>query len=158
MTRLLTLLAFAVAFYLALIVGASNAHGGVTQLEAKLPTRITVICEAPLAGYSGGYANIPQREIHLSELVCRTLLNYRPAIWAYSNAPMPWSSAVHVLYHEWWHVQFQTWDEQATDCGAYLITRRMLRRFWNVKPRLVELLYRESWAPVNHYEGLGCKP
>jgi hypothetical protein len=111
------------------------------ELEAKLPTPVTVICNETKA--AGGYAVLSTRTVYLDAKVCSTLLRHKPGLWAFSTSRMPWAMAAQILYHEWWHVAFQTTDEANTDCGTRAIYRNVLRRFWGLRSRLVGLLFAE---------------
>jgi hypothetical protein len=124
-----------------------------SRLETKLPSRVTVEC-----GHPTDHANLLTRTIALRSDTCRTLLRYKPRLFAYSPSPLPWSTAAHILYHEWWHVQHQTTDEFATDCGAFSIYRQMLRRVWHVSKKRAQALYMEVWRSDFHYSPLPCKP
>jgi hypothetical protein len=144
---------FAVVIYaLVLALSASHAARGEarhTELEAKLPTHVTVFCGDDFADWehvtgtvglpssTEGFSYVSKREMHLAPTICRAV--------AGGPSASIFGHAVHVLYHEWTHSAFQTGDEGLVDCLSLIELRYLLRHYWGLSPKAAQPLYEEAW-------------
>lgn len=126
----------------------ANIYPGVEspQLEAKLPTAVSVFCTS---NTSYSFALIADQQIYLGADECATLTG--------SPSNMAFFRAAEVLYHEWWHVAFRETNEKQTECGAYSMLRYALRHYWHMTRKQAQEQYRDAWQ-WSPYAPLPCAP
>ena len=122
------------------------------ELEAKLPTPVPVYCTQ---NTSASYALIPEREIYLDSPTCQSLLHDKPSVDGHGG--YSWAQNAHTLYHEWWHVAFQEYNEKQTECGAYAVYRYMLVTRWGFSASQAQAFYSATWV-FSPYAPLPCAP
>jgi hypothetical protein len=127
-----------------LLVSSASAFTRHTELEARLPTAATVYCadsDQEWIDYAGedvlGVASLTRREIRFPPTICRTL--------GAGPLGVAFGSAAQVLYHEWAHVAFQSFDEGFVDCITVIEMRYLLRHYWQLSARAAQPLYEQAW-------------